>query len=38
MPKPSLADEVVRGSRLLKPYCDLLNYLFFDEKEEPVVL
>lgn len=32
------ADDIVRGSRLLKPYCDFLNYLFFDEKEEAVSL
>lgn len=29
-----LADEVILGCRLLKPYCDYLNYLFFDEQEE----
>ena len=34
--KPTFADELVRGCRLIKPYCDFLNYLFFDEKEEPV--
>ena len=27
------ADEIIRGSRILKPYCDFLNYIFFDEKE-----
>ncbi|GAB3990156.1 DUF2461 domain-containing protein [Spirosoma daeguense] len=32
------ADELIQGCRLLKPYCDWLNYLFFDEKEEPVTL
>ncbi|MDF7821744.1 DUF2461 domain-containing protein [Runella sp. MFBS21] len=26
--------EVIKGSRLIKPYCDLLNYLFFEETEE----
>ena len=36
--KANFADEVVRGCQLIKPYCDLLNYLFFDEKEEPVIL
>ena len=36
--KANFADEIVRGSRILKPYCDLLNYLFFDEKEQPVTL
>lgn len=32
------AEEIIHGSRILKPYCDLLNYLFFDEKEEAVTL
>lgn len=36
--KPDFADELVRGCRIIKPYCDLLNYLFFDEKEEDIVL
>lgn len=36
--KPNFADEVVRGCRIIKPYCDFLNYLFFDEKEESVTL
>ncbi|MGF7214026.1 uncharacterized protein (TIGR02453 family) [Spirosoma lacussanchae] len=36
--KAGFADEIVKGSRLLKPYCDFLNYLFFDEKEEPILL
>lgn len=36
--KANFADELVRGCRLMKPYCDFLNYLFFDEKEEPVTL
>jgi uncharacterized protein (TIGR02453 family) len=36
--KANFADEIVRGNRILKPYCDLLNYLFFDEKEQPVTL
>ncbi len=36
--KAGFADEIIRGCRIIKPYCDLLNYLFFDEKEEPVEL
>lgn len=36
--KAGFADEVVRGSRILKPYCDFLNYLFFEEREEVVAL
>jgi len=36
--KVDFADEIVRGAQLIKPYCDLLNYLFYDEKEEPVTL
>ncbi|WP_206023272.1 DUF2461 domain-containing protein [Runella sp. CRIBMP] len=28
------ATEVVKGCRLIKPYCEFLNYLFFDEQEE----
>ena len=36
--KVNFADEIVRGCQLIKPYCDLLNYLFFDEKEETVTL
>jgi len=36
--KPNFADEIVRGCQIIKPYCDLLNYLFFDEKDEPVTL
>lgn len=36
--KPNFANELVRGCQLLKPYCDLLNYLFFEEKEEPITL
>ena len=31
---PGFADEVVKGCRLIKPYCEFLNYLFFDEQEE----
>ena len=34
--KANFADEIVRGCQIIKPYCDLLNYLFFDEKEESV--
>ena len=26
--------EVVAGCKLIKPYCDLLNYLFYDEEDE----
>jgi uncharacterized protein (TIGR02453 family) len=36
--KANFADEVVRGCQLMKPYCDFLNYLFFDEKEALVTL
>ena len=36
--KANFADEIVRGCRIIKPYCDLLNYLFFDEKEAVVRL
>ena len=36
--KVNFADEIVRGCQLIKPYCDLLNYLFFDEKEGTVTL
>lgn len=36
--RANFTDEIVRGCRIIKPYCDLLNYLFFDEKEEPVTL
>ncbi len=36
--KANFADEIIRGCRIMKPYCDFLNYLFFDEKEEPVTL
>lgn len=36
--KANFADEVVRGCQLIKPYCDFLNYLFFDEKEETILL
>lgn len=36
--KPGFADEVVKGCRLIKPYCDYLNYLFYDEKDETVSL
>lgn len=28
------AAEIVKGCRLIKPYCEFLNYLFFDEQEE----
>ncbi|WP_266366079.1 DUF2461 domain-containing protein [Tellurirhabdus rosea] len=29
---PGFAEEILKGMRLLKPYCDYLNYLFFDEE------
>ncbi|WP_234734026.1 DUF2461 domain-containing protein [Tellurirhabdus bombi] len=32
--KPGFVDEVVQGCLLIKPYCDYLNYLFFEEQEE----
>ncbi|WP_428661507.1 DUF2461 domain-containing protein [Runella sp.] len=31
---PQFASEIIKGCRLIKPYCDFLNYLFFDEQEE----
>ena len=31
---PNFAAEVIKGCRLIKPYCDFLNYLFFEEAEE----
>lgn len=31
---PDFADEIIRGIKLLKPYTDFLNYIFFDEEEE----
>jgi uncharacterized protein (TIGR02453 family) len=34
--KANFVDELVRGCQLMKPYCDFLNFLFYDEKEEPV--
>lgn len=36
--KPHFATEVARGGLLIKPFCDFLNYLFFEENEEPVDL
>lgn len=36
--KPGFADEIVRGCRIIKPYCDLLNYLFYDEANASVTL
>jgi uncharacterized protein (TIGR02453 family) len=30
----NLAEEVVKGVVLIKPFCDFLNYLFFEESEE----
>lgn len=29
---PDFADEIIHGCRLLKPYTDFLNYLFFEEE------
>jgi len=31
---PDFAAEVAQGCLLIKPYCDYLNYLFYDEVEE----
>jgi len=31
---PGFAEEILKGIRLIKPYCDYLNYLFFEEEEE----
>lgn len=31
---PHFSQEIVNGCRLIKPYCDFLNYLFFEEEEE----
>lgn len=31
---PGFAAEIIKGCRLIKPFCDYLNYLFFDEPEE----
>ncbi|GAB3275914.1 DUF2461 domain-containing protein [Larkinella harenae] len=36
--KPGFASELVNGCRLIKPYIDYLNYLFYDEQDEPVAL
>lgn len=36
--KPTFADELTRGCQLIKPYCDYLNYLFYEEKEEAITL
>lgn len=36
--KPTFADELTKGCQLLKPYCDYLNYLFYEEKEEAITL
>lgn len=30
---PNFTQEIVNGCRLIKPYCDFLNYLFFEEEE-----
>ena len=34
----SLTDKVLFGCKLIKPYCDYLNFLFFEEKEEEIKL
>ncbi len=31
---PGLVDKIIEGVVLLKPFCDLLNYIFFDEATE----
>jgi uncharacterized protein (TIGR02453 family) len=31
---PQFAEQVAHGAKLIKPYCDFLNYLFFEETEE----
>ncbi|GAA4450904.1 DUF2461 domain-containing protein [Nibrella saemangeumensis] len=36
--KPGFAAEVVKACQVIKPYCDFLNYLFFEEQDEPVDL
>lgn len=36
--EPGFAAEVVKACRLVKPYCDFLNYLFFEEADEVVSL
>ncbi|MFC5408403.1 DUF2461 domain-containing protein [Larkinella bovis] len=36
--KPDFADELVKGCQLIKPYCDYLNYLFYEEQDETVAL
>ncbi|WP_138991922.1 DUF2461 domain-containing protein [Larkinella sp. C7] len=36
--KPDFVNEVVKGARLIKPYCDYLNYLFYEEKDESITL
>ena len=35
---PNFAAEVAQGGQLIKPYCDFLNYLFFEETDEEVDL
>jgi uncharacterized protein (TIGR02453 family) len=34
----NFAAEIAKGCRLIKPYCDYLNYLFYDEKDEIISL
>jgi uncharacterized protein (TIGR02453 family) len=35
---PDFVDKIVEGCRLIKPYCDFLNTVFFDEVEEVIEL
>lgn len=36
--KLTFADELTRACQVIKPYCDFLNYLFYEEKEEAITL
>ncbi|MBO0947076.1 DUF2461 domain-containing protein [Fibrella forsythiae] len=36
--KSNFADEVLRGCRLVKPYCDYLNELFFSQETQDIQL
>ena len=31
---PNFADELARGCGLIRPFCDFLNYLFYEEQPE----
>ena len=35
---PNFTAEVIKAGRLIKPFCDFLNYLFYEENEEAVEL